>query len=292
MKKLFRIIIAVVALLSVTTSVAFMTPTAEKTQKQIKLSQQQNNKQKQTVKKKQIQAKQQVVDMFASVRDDSNVLSVNDRKLLETRLKALEAKHKIRCAVVFTSNLNGMEIGKYANSLIDKYYTDGERGNIVLVVDPQKRKYYFSTDNKMRKIITDGDRHGVGCVKEAFTPALKKNKWAQAANNFAKRVEEMNDYYVKNGEPYDPANEFNVTAAIVAAIIAAIVAYAMRKYLISTMSNVAPAKTASEYLVRDSVNIQENHDTYLYTTTTVTHRSSKDSNDSTDSSHGGGGGSF
>ena len=292
MKRLFRIIIAVVALLSVTTSVAFMTPTAEKTQRQIKLSEQQNNKQKQTVKKKQIQAKQQAVDMFASVRDDAALLSVNDRRMLESTLKALEEKYKIRCAVVYTSNLNGMEIGKYANSLIDKYYTDGENGNIVLVIDPKSRKYYFSTDNKMRKIITDGDKHGVGYLKEAFTPDLKKNRWFQAANSYAKCVDEMNDYYIKNGKPLDPADDFNIIAAVIAAAVAAIAAWAVRSNMIASMSNVAPAKTAKEYLNHDSISITESTDTYLYTTTTVTHRSKSSSNDSTDSSHGGGGGSF
>ena len=294
MKKLIRVIVAVIALLSLTTSVAFMNMPAERQPNNQKITQQQKKQQqkKNQQKKKVVQSKAPATDMFASLRDDANRLSANDRAQILATLKAIEEKHKIRCAVVYTTNLGGMEIGKYANSLIDKYYNDGERGNIVLVINPQSRKYYFSTDNKMRKIILDGDKHGVGYLKKAFVPALKKNKWAKAANDYAKCVDELNTYFEKEGKAYDPADEFNFIAAAIAAVLAAIAAYCVRKYLIGTMSNVAPAKTAKEYLVKDSININQSNDVYLYTTTTVTHRESSSSNDSTDSSHGGGGGSF
>lgn len=302
-KKLISLFAAVMALLCLTMSVAFMSP-AERQDGILQFAQQdqqQNKKQKKNLKKnQQVQQKKQIqtmtpkqtTDFYSSLRDDAHVLNTADKQAILSLLKGIEKKHGIRCAVVFVTSTNGQKPGVYANGLIDRYYTDGAKGNIVLVVDTKARKYYFSDDNNMRKMILDGDSHGVGAVKEAIVPELKKNRWAGAAKAFANKVDELCTYYEKEGKPYDPANEFSVLAAAIAAIIAAIGAYGVRSYLIGTMSNVAPEKTAKEYLVDNSVNITERQDIFLYTSTAVTHREKSSRDDSTDSSHGGGGGSF
>ena len=51
-------------------------------------------------------------------------------------------------------------------------------------------------------------------------------------------------------------------SALIGAIIVGVVA---RTMLIASMSNVAPANSASEYLEKSSVRITENTDTFLFT---------------------------
>ena len=101
-------------------------------------------------------------------------------------------------------------------------------------------------------------------------------------------------YYEKEGAPYDPGDEFDIWAAIIAAAVAAASGFFFAYYLICGMSNVTPAVEASAYLKQDSVDIFQRQDRYLYTTVTRRQKSksSGSSSSSSDSSHGGGGGKF
>ena len=81
-------------------------------------------------------------------------------------------------------------------------------------------------------------------------------------------------------------------AAILAAAVAAVGGFGFAYYLICGMSNVAPALEASAYLKKDTVDISQRQDRYLYTTVTRRKKSKSSSSSSRDSSHGGGGGKF
>ena len=61
----------------------------------------------------------------------------------------------------------------------------------------------------------------------------------------------------------------DVFAKVVVTIMLAVLAFwLIRQYLINSMSNVAPAREANEYLREDTVDITYKNDTYLYTTVT------------------------
>lgn len=68
----------------------------------------------------------------------------------------------------------------------------------------------------------------------------------------------------------------------------------MRRVLIGQMNNVMPALEAGVYLDRDSFQLEENADNYLYMTVHRKPKKSRESakTDSTDEDHGGGGGKF
>lgn len=74
---------------------------------------------------------------------------------------------------------------------------------------------------------------------------------------------------------------------IIALILALFCAYFFRKYLIDSMSNVHVAQEAHEYLKRDTVNITESTDIYLYTNITAVpkaehHKEEDDDDDNND----------
>ena len=81
-----------------------------------------------------------------------------------------------------------------------------------------------------------------------------------------------------------------VLALAIALAIGGACGFLIRAGLIRGMSNVVPAPAANTYLDRESFELLDKEDTFLYMNVTRTPKAKK--NDSTDASHGGGGGKF
>ena len=132
--------------------------------------------------------------------------------------------------------------------------------------------------------------------KQIYIPNdLKDNDYNGAFNAYADKVDELLAYYEKEGEPWDPANEFSFLGLILGALISAGIAYLFVSHLRGNMSNVRHVSEANEYLNRDSVNISRQSDVFLHTTRTVTKRAKSDNSSSSSgrsSSNGGGSGSY
>ena len=163
---------------------------------------------------------------------------------------------------------------------------------MVLLLSMKDRDWYISTDNGMRKMITD--KAGIKALSGKFLPALKKNNYPEAFGQYAKGADELLAYYQKEGKPYDPANAFNPLALAIAAAVSLGIGFLVRRILIGQMNNVMPALEAGVYLDRDSFQLEENADNYLYMTVHRKPKKSRESAkaDSTDEDHGGGGGKF
>ena len=227
----------------------------------------------------------------APVSDQAGLLSDSQREALVAKIKQVETAHKVKIGICTLQNLpQGVPVGKFANNVLDKNYAGGENGSIVLVIAMGSRDWYISTDNNMRARITD--EQGINGLKGLFLEDLSDGKYNTSFNAFVDGVDKYLTYYEQEGKPYDPADEFNMLAAILAATVAAVGGFGFAYYLICGMSNVAPALEASAYLKKDTVDISQRQDRYLYTTVTRRKKSKSSDSSSRDSSHGGGGGKF
>ena len=230
----------------------------------------------------------------ARVVDEADILTADEEKALDTKLAAVEQSHKVRILVGTMKDTGGAALGKVANNVVDQI--PGENGTIVLLLSMKERDWYISTDNKMRTRITDGK--GVDYLAGEFLPDLKEGKYAAAFTAFAATTDEMLTYYEKEGEPYDPANAFDLMALGIALACALILGGTIYYMLYEYESNVRSAAEADAYLNQDSFQLTRSEDDFLYTTVTRRTKeksSSSGSNVSTsssDSSHGGGGGKF
>ncbi len=225
------------------------------------------------------------------VSDQAKLLSDAQRQELTTKIQQVEAAHKVKIGICTLQNLpNGMSVGKYANNILDKDYANGENGSIVLVIAMGSRDWYISTDNNMRARITD--EVGINGLKHLFLDELSDGDYNAALTDFVGGVDGYLRFYEENGEPYDPGNEFDMLAGIIALLVAAAGGAFFAYYLICGMSNVAPAVEAGAYLQKNSVDIWQRQDRFLYTTVTRRKKSKDSSSSSGDSSHGGGGGKF
>ena len=229
------------------------------------------------------------------VIDEADILTDSEEKELDAKIAAIEQSHKVRILVGTMKSTDGTPLGKIANNVVDQI--PGESGTIVLLLSMKERDWYISTDNKMRVRITDGK--GVEYLSGEFLPDLKEGKYAAAFTTFAATTDEMLTYYEKEGEPYDPANAFNLMAFGIALACALILGGTIYYVLYEYESNVTFAAEADAYLNHDSFRLTQDEDNFLYTTVTRRTKEKKESSSgsnvsssSRDSSHGGGGGKF
>lgn len=228
------------------------------------------------------------------VIDEADILTDSEEKELDAKIATIEQSHKVRILIGTMKSTDGTPLGKIANNVVDQIPADN--GTIVLLLSMKERDWYISTDNKMRVRITDGK--GVEYLSGEFLPDLKEGKYAAAFTAFAATTDEMLTYYEKEGEPYDPANAFDLMALGIALACALILGGTIYYMLYEYESNVRSAAEADAYLNHDSFQLTQSEDNFLYTTVTrraKEKRESSSSNVSTsssDSSHGGGGGKF
>ena len=231
------------------------------------------------------------------VIDEADILTDSEEAALDTKLAAIEQSHKVRILIGTMKSTDGAVLGKIANNIVDEISGDADSGTIVLLLSMKERDWYISTDNKMRVRITD--TKGVEYLSGEFLPELKENKYAAAFTTFAATTDEMLTYYEKEGEPYNPANAFNLMALGIALACALILGGTIYYMLYEYESNVTFAAEADAYLNHDSFRLTQNEDNFLYTTVTRQTKEKKESSSgsnvstsSSDSSHGGGGGKF
>ena len=227
------------------------------------------------------------------VIDEADILTDSEEKELDAKIATIEQSHKVRILVGTMKSTDGTPLGKIANNVVDQI--PGESGTIVLLLSMKERDWYISTDNKMRARITDGK--GVEYLSGEFLPDLKEGKYAAAFTTFAATTDEMLTYYEKEGEPYDPANAFNLMALGIALVCALILGGTIYYVLYEYEGNVRSAAEADAYLNHDSFQLTRSEDDFLYTTVTRRDKPKKESSSSSssssrDSSHGGGGGKF
>ena len=249
---------------------------------------------RQTAPPPKAQTQEQIIGADRVI-DEADILTDSEEAALDTKLAAIEQSHKVRILIGTMKSTDGVVLGKIANNIVDEISVDGEKGTIVFLLSMKERDWYISTDNTMRVRITDGK--GVDYLAGEFLPELKENKYAAAFTTFAATTDEMLTYYEKEGEPYDPANAFNLMALGIALACALILGGTIYYVLYEYESNVTFAAEADAYLNHDSFQLTRSEDNFLYTTVTRRDKPKKDSSSSSssssrDSSHGGGGGKF
>ena len=227
----------------------------------------------------------------SSLADGAQLLKGSERIAVLNEIGSVEKKYGVRLAVVTVASTKQVKIGDYANQILDSTYKDGKNGNMVLVLAMDTRDYYIATDKTMRQRITD--KGGIPALEEQFLPLLKEKKYADAFKAYASESGELLAYYEANGKAYDPHDAFSWTALLIALVLGIGGGFLIRRYLISTMSNVAPALAASAYLDENSFDLTEKEDTFLFMNVSRVAKAKKSGrNDSTDENHGGGGGKF
>ena len=231
-----------------------------------------------------------------SIMDDAKLLSNADRAKVARALQQVENKYNVRVGVVTVKSIGNQKPGEFANQLIDKAYNNGPNGNMVLLQVVDQRKWYISTDKKLKNVVVGNE--GVEYMSKAFVPYLKKNDYAGAYTVYATKAGELLGYYQKNGKGWKPEKGFPLLALVGALVAGVAGAYIYRGSLLASMSNVRQQVEANAYLNKESFDLLVSEDTYMYTNVSVVPRAKSKSSDgsvtesSNDDNHGSGGGGY
>lgn len=230
-----------------------------------------------------------------AVTDQTNSLDATQIKSLDEKIHSFQSAHKIKIGIAFVNSVGMKDIVQVAKEMLRQNFANSSNGSIVFLVDMGSHRYEIATDARMSERITDID--GIPFLKKKIEPSLRSGDYSGACNNFVDSVNELVTYYETNGEAYSSLNDgFDSMAAIGAVIIAVFGGVFFRSVLISSMSNVHHALTATDYLQRSSVKITENRDTFLFRNVKRRPRGGggggSRGGSSGSSSGGGGGGSF
>lgn len=236
--------------------------------------------------------------------DDAYLLSSSEREHVEALLTKLSEENQFDIVIVTVNDLymdgeykTPME---YADDYFD-YQGYGYGSNydgVILLVSMENRDYWVSTCGYGITAITDA---GLKYIEEKFLPSLSEGNYEEAFTIFANTCDEF-VRQAKSGKPYDvgnmPKGDLSFIHILVALGIGALAAFITCMSMKAKLNTIHAQNNASDYVVKDSLNIARSSDRFLYF---ITKKTAKPKNNgggssthrsSSGRSHGGGGGRF
>ena len=228
----------------------------------------------------------------SSLVDNADLLSPRQEREVLQVLEQVEKAHNVRVAVVTMPSIGNNSMAAYANKLVDDVYNDGAKGNMVLLQVTDQRKWYISTDSKLKDIT--GTNDAVNYMSKAFVTYLSNGDYPNAYKVYATKANDLLDYYAKNGKPVKKEKPFPNEPALVFALFGAFIfTKSIRKSLLDSMSNVNAAVAADAYLDERSFELKDSSDTYMYSNVVAVPRPRGNGHHGGGSGgHGGGGGGY
>ena len=228
----------------------------------------------------------------ASLVDNADLLSPRQEREVLQVLEQVEKAHNVRVAVVTMPSIGNNSMAAYANKLVDDVYNDGAKGNMVLLQVTDQRKWYISTDSKLKDIT--GTNDAVNYMSKALVTYLSNGDYPNAYKVYATKANDLLDYYAKNGKPVKKEKPFPNEPALVFALFGAFIfTKSIRKSLLDSMSNVNAAVAADAYLDERSFELKDSSDTYMYSNVVAVPRPRGNGHHGGGSGgHGGGGGGY
>ena len=228
----------------------------------------------------------------SSLVDNADLLSLRQEREVLQVLEQVEKAHNVRVAVVTMPSIGNNSMAAYANKLVDDVYNNGAKGNMVLLQVTDQRKWYISTDSKLKEIT--GTNDAVNYMSKAFVTYLSNGDYPNAYKVYATKANDLLTYYAKNGKPVKKEKPFPNEPALVFALFGAFIfTKSIRKSLLDSMSNVNAAVAADAYLDERSFELKDSSDTYMYSNVVTVPRPRGNGHHGGGSGgHGGGGGGY
>ncbi len=211
------------------------------------------------------------------VVDGADILTDKQEDDLETYIKNIIKKHssKYDIAVVTTYGTNGQSIEAFTDDYYDYngYGYGSDSSGIMIAIDMAERRYHMSTCGQGITVFTD---RGLENIEDSILSYLSSGDYYTAFYNFAKRSDDLIDYYESEGYAYDlnirPRHYglyFCISLAI-GLIVAMTVCMSMKAQL----KSVNMQTQAASYIRQGSFRITGEKDMFLYNTVTKTRVSS------------------
>lgn len=241
------------------------------------------------------------LNISGRVTDNANLLTKSEKEKLTKKIDEISERQNFDINIL---TVDGMPAGynsvmEFADDVYD--YCDMGSGvdhnGCLLVVDMKTRKWHISTAGYGITALTDA---GLEYIEGQFKPYLSDKKYYKSFSRFVTLCDEFVTK-AKSGEPYDRGNlpkNINYPIWILSSLgIGIIGAFVILEKIRSKMKSVKHKPEASDYVIKDSLDIKNSKDVFLYSTINKVRRADTKTGSSTHTSssgtsHGGRSGSF
>lgn len=231
--------------------------------------------------------------------DTAQLVSDSQRETIGAKLDELSARQRFDLVVVTAENIGDYDsVEPFADDLFDSCdfgYGD-DRDGALLVISTGTGDCYLSTHGYGIYVFTD---YGIQFLLEQLRPALEEGDFNGAIELFIDLADNFIEQ-ARNGEHYSkrnlPRQPFSPMYIVVSAAIGIFAAFFIVGGMKAKLKTVRPATRAADYVRRDSLNLSDSRDLFLYSSVTQTPRPQSSDSDgssthtsSSGETHGGGG---
>ena len=225
---------------------------------------------------------------------EDGIFTSDEINNIRTLAQNAAAENGASIGIIFTnSSLSKNQLMARADRLYDDN-CDPESDAIILAVDISSRKYYIRQIGKMNHLYSSS----MDAIEEAALEGLRKSDWYIAATGFIGSIAEYAEYHEPDPSYSEDGTELSMlTKEVIVICVGIAIGLIVTGIMSACMNNAKPGHNATSYAKKDSFNLDERTDVYLYSTVTKT-KIETESSSSRGGSYGGGssrggrGGSF
>lgn len=240
-------------------------------------------------------------ESYNQVIDEADLLSDEEESDLNITINEIIDTYDFDAVILTVPSLNGAEVEAYADDYYDQngYGVGDDRDGILFLISMEERDYYTSTCGYGIKVFTD---YGIEKLNEKISPYLSDGDYYEG---FAKYLSMTKEYLdaAYEGTPYDVKHPYKepknyllreMIALVVSILIGLICVLSMKH----KMNTARPQKYAGSYVKKNSYNLTNQKDIFMYRNVTRVKKEEKPEGGSTThtsssgTTHGGGGGKF
>ncbi len=234
--------------------------------------------------------------------DNAGLLNKADALSLTEKLDEISERYQLDVVILTVETTNGRSSRAYADDYYDYNGFGFGKNNdgILLLINMEDRDCYITTSGYGKIAFTDA---GIAYIEDKIVQYLSDEDYASAFETFISLADDFITQ-AKSGEPYDRNNLPREPLSLIwiplsvgiGFVIALLIVGAMK----SKLKTVRSQPAADSYIKRDSLNITESRDLFLYHTVSRTPKPKNTSSgggstthrSSSGSTHGGGGRKF
>lgn len=234
--------------------------------------------------------------------DMADLLDSADVTRITNALDELSERRQFDVAIITVNTTGGLSVRKYADSAYEScdFGFGDEDDGILLLISMEDRDLYISTSGYGITAFTDA---GIEYIGDEIAPYLSDGDYAAAFERFISLADDFL-FRAESGSAYDagnlPREPFSLSWIPISIVIGFVIALITVSVMKGKLKSVRFQRAADRYIKRDSMQLTESRDIYLYNTIVRTPKPKQTSSrggssthtSSSGSRHGGGGRKF
>lgn len=241
-------------------------------------------------------------DEYLRFCDTSALLTEDEAEALNAQLDEISYRQSVDVTIVTMDTLAGESIMEYADYFYEylEYGYGENRDGLLLLISVEDGEWWISTCGYGITAFTD---YGIQYIGKKIQPYLSNGDFVTAFDTYAT----LCDTFItqaRTGRPFDTNEKPDEPLSVLWIPASLIIGFILAKVIVGKMKGklktVKAQNTANNYMKKDSMQITESRDRFLYHTVNRTAKANSNSSgggssthrSASGTTHGGGGGKF